>query len=48
MTLAEAPFWVWGLLVLNSSLFLFMALTPYCGSGIRKSRPKPNYDLFHS
>ncbi|MCB8948148.1 MAG: hypothetical protein H6653_09045 [Ardenticatenaceae bacterium] len=28
MTLAEAPFWVWGLLVLNSSLFLFMALTP--------------------
>ncbi len=28
MTLAEAPFWVWGLLALNSSLFLFMALTP--------------------
>lgn len=28
MTLAEAPFWVWSLLALNSSLFLSMSLTP--------------------
>lgn len=28
MTLTEAPFWVWGLIALNSSLFLLMSLTP--------------------
>lgn len=28
MTLAEAPFWVWGLIALNSSLFFLMSLTP--------------------
>ncbi|MBX3052172.1 MAG: hypothetical protein KF753_11890 [Caldilineaceae bacterium] len=28
MTIAEAPFWVWVSLVLNSSLFLVMCLAP--------------------
>ena len=28
MILTEAPFWVWGLIALNSSLFLLMSLTP--------------------
>jgi hypothetical protein len=28
MTLAEAPFWVWFVLALNSAVFLLMSLTP--------------------
>lgn len=29
MTMAEAPFWVWIPLVLTSSLFFLMCLTPF-------------------
>ncbi len=28
MTLVEAPFWVWSLIALNSSLFLLLSLIP--------------------
>jgi hypothetical protein len=28
MTLLEAPFWVWGVIALNSSLFLLASLSP--------------------
>ena len=37
MTLTEAPFWVWGLMALNSSLFLLMSLTPLLREWFQKN-----------
>ena len=38
MTLTEAPFWVWGLMALNSSLFLLMSLTPLFREWFQKNQ----------
>jgi hypothetical protein len=40
MTLAEAPFWVWGLLAVNSSLFLLLSLTPLLWEGHQEHQAK--------
>ena len=45
MALTEAPFWVWGLIILNSILYLVMSLTPLVGEWLQadqvKNKPRP-------
>ncbi len=45
MILAEAPFWVWGLVALDTSLFLFMCLAPFLWEWHQeyqaKTKPQP-------
>ncbi len=45
MTLTEAPFWVWGLIALNSSLFLLMSLTPLVWEWYQEDQAKTKLRL---